>query len=73
MWLQHEDTTRLPDGVDRRTYLQLTGNAEPGPRSSKQALHSMRVRPGFMIELVAAEPLTMDPVESKPGRVQRIW
>lgn len=32
---QNEDTNRLPDGVDRRTFSQLTGSAELGSRSSE--------------------------------------
>ena len=73
MWVQNEDTNRLPDGVDRRTFSQLTGNAEPGPRSAEQSLKSMRVRLGFTIELVAAEPLTMDPVAIDFGPDGKLW
>lgn len=73
MWVQNEDTNRLPDGVDRRTFSQLTANAEPGPRTPSQGLKSMRVRPGFTIELVAAEPLTMDPVALDFGPDGKLW
>lgn len=73
MWVQNEDTNRLPDGVDRRTFSQLTNNAEPGPRSPEQSLKSMHVRPGFTIELVAAEPLTMDPVALDFGPDGKLW
>ena len=31
MWGQNEDTNRLLDGVDRRTFSQLTGTTEPAP------------------------------------------
>ena len=34
MWVQNEDTNRLPDGVDRRTFSQLIGTV-PGPRGSE--------------------------------------
>ncbi len=73
MWVQNEDTNRLPDGVDRRTFSELTGNAEPGPRSPEQSLKSMRMRPGFTIELVASEPLTMDPVALDFGPDGKLW
>lgn len=73
MWVQNEDTNRLPDGVDRRTFSQLTENAEPGPRTPAQGLKSMQVRPGFTIELVAAEPLTMDPVALDFGPDGKLW
>ena len=33
------------------------------PRTAKASLRSMQPRPGFRVELVAAEPLVMDPVD----------
>ncbi|MDC0936232.1 hypothetical protein OAS39_08080 [Pirellulales bacterium] len=56
MWLQNEDTSRLPDGVDRRTFAQLLGESDPPPRSPQASLSSIRPRPGFTVELVAADP-----------------
>ncbi|WP_417748382.1 PVC-type heme-binding CxxCH protein [Rosistilla oblonga] len=73
MWLQNEDTHRLPDGVDRRTFAELIGNADPGPRSPDLSWRSIQVRPGFTVELVAAEPLVMDPVALDWGPDGKLW
>ena len=73
MWLQNENTNRLPDGVDRRTFTQLLGNSEPKPQAPQQSLRSLRVRPGFQIQLVAAEPLVMDPVALDWGADGKLW
>ncbi len=73
LWIQNEHTHRLPDGVDRRTFQQLLGNSEPQPRSPKQSLRSLRPRPGFQVELVAAEPLVMDPIALDWGADGKLW
>ncbi len=73
MWVQNEDTNRLPDGVDRRSFTQLLGKAEPGPRSPDVSLKSIKVRPGFSVELVAAEPLVMDPIALDWGPDGKLW
>ncbi|MGI9457584.1 MAG: DUF7133 domain-containing protein, partial [Aeoliella sp.] len=73
MWVQNEDTNSLPDGVDRRTFAQLLGEFEPPPRSPKTALGLMRPRPGFTVELVAAEPLVRDPIAFDWGPDGRLW
>ena len=73
MWLQNEDTDRLPDGVDRRSFAELLGDTPPGPRDPQSSLRSMQPRPGFSVELVAAEPLVMDPVSFDWGDDGRLW
>lgn len=73
MWVQNEDTNRLPDGVDRRSFNQLLGNTEPGPRSPDLSLKSIKLRPGFTVELVAAEPLVMDPIALDWGADGKLW
>lgn len=73
MWIQNEGTNRLPDGVDRRSFAQLLGDTEPGPRSAQRSLGSMRVQDGFRVELVAAEPLVMDPVAIDWGPDGKLW
>ncbi|MCG8650346.1 MAG: FG-GAP-like repeat-containing protein, partial [Pirellulales bacterium] len=73
MWVQNEDTNRLPDGVDRRSFVQLLGNTEPGPRDPDLSLKSIQVRPGFTVELVAAEPLVMDPIALDWGADGKLW
>lgn len=73
MWIQNEDTARLPDGVDRRTFSELIQNDQPRPQSPQQSLRSLRPRPGFKVELVAAEPLVMDPISFDWGADGRLW
>lgn len=76
IWWQNEDTAKLPDLVDRvplkdlRAYInKIFRNEEPvekleipPPKDTKEALDSFRLPPGFKIELVASEPLIVDPV-----------
>ncbi|MFG0262366.1 MAG: PVC-type heme-binding CxxCH protein, partial [Novipirellula sp. JB048] len=73
MWVQNEDTHRLPDLVDRRSFLELLGRTEPGPRSAALSHQSIQMRPGFEVELVASEPLVMDPVALDWGPDGKLW
>jgi len=73
MWVQNENTNRLPDGVDRRSFAQLLGKTEPGPRTPERSLGSIEVQSGFKVELVAAEPLVMDPVAIDWGSDGKLW
>lgn len=73
LWAQHEHTHRLPDGVDRRSFHQILGNHSPRPRSPKSALKSFEVAEGFSIELMAAEPLVMDPIAIEWGIDGKLW
>ena len=62
LWVQNEETTRLPGGVDRRSFAELLGDRPASPKSPIASLHSIEVPEGFLVELVAAEPLVRDPV-----------
>lgn len=73
LWVQNEDTARMKDLVDRRSFDDLLKGIEPGPRSPEAGLKSMRTRPGFTVELVAAEPLVMDPVAFDWGPDGKLW
>lgn len=73
LWVQNEDTARLPDLVDRVSFDALLAETEPEAKSPDAALKSMRVRPGFAIELVAAEPLIADPVAFDWGPDGKLW
>ncbi len=73
LWLQNENTNRLPDGVDRRSFTQLLGTTDPNPQLPKESLNSIRVRPGFQVELMAAEPLVMDPIALDWGADGKLW
>ncbi|REJ98767.1 MAG: dehydrogenase, partial [Planctomycetota bacterium] len=73
LWIQNEDTHKLPDGVDRRTFAQLLGTDTPAPKSPKDSLESIRVRADLRVELVAAEPLTRDPIAIDWGADGKLW
>ncbi|HEY2253501.1 MAG TPA: PVC-type heme-binding CxxCH protein, partial [Planctomycetaceae bacterium] len=45
----------------------------PKPKSPDAALHSIHVRPGFQVELMAAEPLVLDPIAFEFGPDGRLW
>ncbi len=45
----------------------------PPPKSPDEALASIRTKPGLTVELIAAEPLVVDPVEIDWGADGRLW
>ena len=73
MWVQNEDTTRLPDGVDRRSFEELVRSADPPQLSPKQALKSIQTSGNYMVELVASEPMVKDPVAIDWGFDGKLW
>jgi putative membrane-bound dehydrogenase-like protein len=75
LWVQNEDTHRLPDHVDRRSFDDLLGDqaAIPPPRSPNRSLDAMHVRPGMQVELVVSEPLVADPIALDWGPDGRMW
>lgn len=73
LWWQNENTARLPDLVDRRAFNDLLKDVDPGARSPKAALESIRVRPGFKVETAACEPLLGDPIAFDWGADGKLW
>jgi putative membrane-bound dehydrogenase-like protein len=73
MWVQNEDTAHLPDKVDRRTFRQLLDADTPPPLSPEQSLAAIQVRPGFEVEIVAAEPLVEAPIAFDWGADGKLW
>ena len=73
LFWQNEDTAKLPDLVDRRSFNDLLKNVDPGPKSPNASLNSIRTRPGFKVELIAAEPLVKDPVAFAWGADGKLW
>ncbi len=73
LWIQNEDTHKLPDGVDRRSFADLLGSRPARPKSPRASLNSIEVPEGFDVQLVAAEPLVMDPVAMDWGPDGRLW
>jgi len=73
VWWQNESTDRLPDLVDRRSFNEMLDAVVPRAKSPAAALCSIRARPGFQVEQVAAEPLVMDPIAFAWGFDGRLW
>src|SRR5438034_724233 len=45
----------------------------PGPKSPEESLACMKPRPGFKVELMAAEPLVQDPIAFAFGPDGKLW
>ena len=71
-WI-NEQTDGLVDFVRRISFDDLLGDRMPDAKSPEAAIQSMRVAPGYRIELVAHEPQTMDPVALDWGPDGRMW
>ncbi len=59
--------------VERRSTKELIAFEMPPPKSPAEALASFHVRPGFRVELVAAEPVVIDPISFEWGADGRLW
>ncbi len=73
LWWQNEDTASLPDLVDRRSFNDLLKDVEPSGKSPEASLRSIRVAPGFKVEIAAAEPLVKDPIAFEWGADGKLW
>ncbi|MCI0460149.1 MAG: FG-GAP-like repeat-containing protein [Gemmataceae bacterium] len=73
LWWSNEDTPLLKDHVDRRSIKELLKNEPPRPLSPEASLRALKPRPGFTVELMAAEPLVMDPVAFAFGPDGKLW
>lgn len=62
-----------PDVIERRSAKELIAFEMPPPKSPAEALASFRVLPGFLVELVAAEPVVIDPISFEWGADGRLW
>ncbi len=62
-----------PDIIEKRSAKELIAFDMPPPKSPAEALASFRVRPGFRVELVAAEPVVIDPISFEWGADGRLW
>ncbi len=70
---QNENTADLPDLIDRRSFDDLLTGVQPGPCDPERSMSLIDLRPGMVIELVAAEPLVMDPVAFDWGADGKLW
>jgi len=73
LWWQNEDTAKLPNLVDRRSFNELLKNVEPRGKSAVASLRSIQVEPGFQVELAAVEPLVKDPIAFEWGADGKFW
>jgi putative membrane-bound dehydrogenase-like protein len=73
LWWQNEDTAKLPNLVDRRSFNDLLKDVEPQGKTPEASLKSLRVEPGFKVELVASEPLVKDPIAFDWAADGRLW
>lgn len=73
IWVQNEDTSRLPDGVERMSFVEMLRPIATQPKSADASHKTIRVQPGFRIDQVATEPLVMDPVSFDWGPDGKFW
>lgn len=73
LWVQNERTDTLPDLVQRKSFNDMLATVEPKPKSPEAALASMRAHGGLRVELVAAEPLVVDPIAIAWGADGKLW
>lgn len=73
IYWQNEATNRLPGLVDVRSFNELLADVPPEARSPRASQRAFRTRPGFRVELAAAEPLVVDPVAFAWGADGRLW
>lgn len=72
LYWQNEHTNQFKDLVDRRAFGELL-TGEPAARSPEASRQSIAVRPGFVVELEAAEPLVQDPIGFAWGPDGKLW
>lgn len=75
LWIQNEQTSQLPNLVDRRSYTELLGELAdiPPPRTPQRSLESFSLSIPGEVQLVAAEPLVADPVAFDWAPDGRLW
>ncbi len=73
LWVQNEDTSILKDRMDRRSFKELLKGVMPKAKSPEESRQCIKVRPGFVVELVASEPLVQDPISFDWGPDGKLW
>lgn len=73
LWVQNENTAKMKHLVAGKSFDELLEEGGPQPKSPEAALKSIQVKPGFHVELVAAEPLVQDPVAFDWGADGKLW
>jgi putative membrane-bound dehydrogenase-like protein len=73
LWVNNEHTDQLKDHVERRSFNELLADVTLKAKSPQASLRSIRPRPGFQVELVAAEPLVQSPIAFAWGADGKLW
>ncbi|HZU38360.1 MAG TPA: PVC-type heme-binding CxxCH protein, partial [Gemmataceae bacterium] len=73
LWVQNEDTSRLPNLIDVRSFNDLLARVEPTAKTPEASLRCLKVRPGFKAELVVSEPLVKDCIAYAWGPDGKLW
>lgn len=71
-WM-NEDTADRPNLIVSIDFDQLLGDRMPVAKTPAAAIESMHPRPGYVVELMAAEPLVRDPVAMAWGTDGKLW
>lgn len=73
LWVQNEDTAKMKHLVAGKSFEDMLAEQGPQPKSPEAALKTLKVKPGFHVELVAAEPLVKDPIAFDWGADGKLW
>lgn len=68
-----EETADRPNLSWTITFDELLGNRWPQGKTPRAALQAIQVKPGFVVDLVASEPLVADPVAFAWGADGKLW
>lgn len=74
LYVQNEDTADREGQVVSRHFVDLLGDDRtPPPRAADASQASFDPLPGFRVELMAAEPMVLDPVDLGWGPDGKLW
>ena len=80
LWVQNENTAKLPDHVDRASFEQLTSvkvDQQEHPlgkaKSLEESLKTFQLADGCKLEVVASEPQIKDPIAFDWGADGKLW
>ena len=74
LYWQNEDTGQtLPHHIDQRSFADIMGDHAQRPKKPEASWQAIETRPGFKVDLIAYEPLVMDPVDVAWGPDGKMW
>lgn len=71
--VEFKDGALWVGGKRHLSYAELLRPPAPAPRTPEESLKALHVKPGFIAELVAAEPLIQDPIYVDWDAQGRMW